>query len=171
MGKPSARKRKKQKERERRVRKEKLAEKEERKLAERRRRYQNRYPGFRFNDEGADPEFVKAVRRAVSQVNFEDKTVFNDLERAIYEIVKKDGAHQAISSLEAASQQRVAEGDQDAAVIPANVSAHLGQVVFDHILNAACGRNQRGFWGQALAEKAFILPDGGLVKPTGRRTP
>lgn len=133
MSKPSLKRQKKQKERQRQARQQRLVEQGRRRDWERRCRYLATYPAFRFDDKEGDPGFVKLVRKAVSQINFEDRTVFRKWEITAYQMVKQLGADQALANLREAMDGLEKNGDQKARFGEIHFAINLGQAVFDRI--------------------------------------
>ena len=87
-----ARKQKKQKQREQKNRQEKLREEKKRLIQKRQQTYKAIYPTFRYDTKDGDPGFVAAVRRAINTISFEDNTLFTPNEKALYQILKRDGS-------------------------------------------------------------------------------
>lgn len=129
MGKPSARKLKKQKQRQQDDRKRKLAENKKRRETKRR----QLYPEFQFDTRYGNPEFVELVREAMAKINFDDRTIFPTWEAETYKAIKEGGAHRAVTELQRGMAAAVAMGHQEAQFLDIHFLCHLGQVVFDLI--------------------------------------
>ncbi len=133
MSKPSARKQKKRENRQRQKREKKVAADKRRLLLARKSAYAKEYPGFRFDTTNGDPEFVEVVKKAVAQINFDDRSVFQAWEADLYRIMKRDGstaADAALCQAIADSKENGAEGVERAEL---HFDLNLGQAVFDLI--------------------------------------
>lgn len=82
MGKPSERKRQKQKRRERLVAKRKHEDAQ-------RRNYFEKFPSFDYRTNNAPEEFVSLVKRTVKELDFRDSRLFSDRETAFLKEIKK----------------------------------------------------------------------------------
>lgn len=54
------------------------------------------YPKVLFDSAKGDPEFVEAVRAALHSIDFDDRTIFSDMERAFYKLLRERGANEAV---------------------------------------------------------------------------
>jgi hypothetical protein len=133
MSKPSPQKQKKQKERDQRNRHKKLDRERRQALAARKIEYAQKYPGFVFDSENGDPEFVELVKQAVAQIDFADRSVFQAWEAEVFRIIKQGGwkaGSARMNEIIADAKERGFEGAELGEVC---FAVHLGQVVFDLI--------------------------------------
>ena len=73
-------------------RQDRLAEQKQRaESLERERKRRAEYPTFVWDDKNGDPEFVKLVRDAVSEIDFDDRTIFPAWERSFYRSGRRVG--------------------------------------------------------------------------------
>lgn len=84
MSQPSDRKRRKQKAHQR-------ADAKKKYQAGQRRLYQEKFPGFVYEEDGAPPEFVKLVQRGIKQIDFRDPRLFTPHEIKLYKLGKQYG--------------------------------------------------------------------------------
>ena len=133
MGKPSPRKQKKQRDRQHEAKESRLAQEKRNLDQERRARYQETYPAFRFDAADGDPEFVTLVKAAVGQLDFEDPSVFSAWERAVYKGIKRLGAQAAVTALDKAMAQQEKQGEAFARLGDIHFSLTLGEAVFTRI--------------------------------------
>lgn len=117
MSKPSDRRRRKQKARQR-------ADARRKHQAEQKRIYAEKFPGFAFQPNGAPPEFVKIVQRAIKKINFRDPQSFSTWETEFYKAGKKHG------SVVIGDVLRQTEGDPAARL---GLLGKLGHLVFSMI--------------------------------------
>lgn len=133
MSKPSAKKQKKQKEREEENRRKTLAAEKRQLLRARKAEYEQKYPGFRFDATNGNPAFVELVKQAVAQINFEDKSIFQDWEREVYKVIRQRGWRAGSALLKRMTAEAVSRGVEGAELGEVTFDLHLGQVVFDLI--------------------------------------
>lgn len=133
MSKPSPRKQKKQKERQRANRTQRLAADHRQLLHARNFEYAQKYPGFRFDTTNGDPAFVELVKRAVAQINFDDRAVFQAWEAEVYQILKQRGSTAAFAALDGAAAVWKKDGVEGTELAEVHFSTNFGQAVFNLI--------------------------------------
>jgi hypothetical protein len=126
-------KERKRKRRERDNRQKKLRDKERRLQNARRHRYQATYPGFRFNAGAADPDFARAVKKAVATISFEDRSAFPAWEAELYRLLKQEGARALRDALLSIKLECNEQGSPDGQLAETHFLLNLGQVVLNRI--------------------------------------
>ena len=133
MSKPSPRKQKKQKERQRHDKAKKLVADQRQLLQARRSEYAQKYPGFRFDTRNGDPAFVEVVKKAVAQINFDDRDIFQGWEAEVYRAIRQGGwkaGDAALKQIMGGAKEQGVKGTEAGKV---SFVLHLGQAVFDLI--------------------------------------
>jgi hypothetical protein len=126
----------KQKKREYDNKRKKLFEMKKRLDHKRRQTYRHNYPEFRFDTITGDPGFVKAVKKAVAAIDFDDRNVFHEWEAALYRTLKRQGTSAVRDFMRSVKQECYENGSEVGRLAELHFSFNLGQRVFDNIPEA-----------------------------------
>ena len=108
------------------------------------------FPAFVVQPNEAPPVFVDAIRRAVHNIDFRDKSQFSDNERLIYRHIKEAGVGHTLSEqLQAALAANLADPQES------DIRARLTGLASNGPTDAGLTTLQKEFWG-VLA--ALVLP-------------
>ena len=133
MSKPSAKKQKKQKDRDQQNRQKKLDRERRQALTARKIEYAQKYPGFVFDTENGHPEFVELVKKAVAQIDFDDRTVFQPWEAEAFCLIKQGRWKAGSTRMDEIMAEARERGFEGATLGEICFTLHIGQVVFDLI--------------------------------------
>ena len=145
--------------RRRRLREEKRR-KETQELGQRRRekeqmrktRRRNLYPEFVFEDEDADPDFVREIKSIISSIDFEAQGFLDEQMRLFYRAVKSDRAEYVFADL-VSRRWKDTNGGPEAQVLAINLDNHMGAFIFSQL-------------SQSQRERFFPF-NNVVVRPTG----
>lgn len=126
------REQKKQAKRKERERK-KATDKHHAELVERERRRRDQYPRVLIDPTNGDPEFVELVKKANSEIDFDDPQLFQPGERQFYRLIRQHGFPYAHDVLVEAMQVKLASGDESGRVGEAVMLLGYGARLMDRI--------------------------------------